>query len=432
MFCKYCGKELPDGSNFCKHCGKKLMDDAETQPAENVTQTPTPAAAQAVSSTPISDTFKNAMQDGKKKKVIIGVIVAAVVVIVAIVGFNIYSSTVPASAVEAGLKQSDTFTKGFVSNDYTNESAYSFSDIKITKSENPSDSYTASSVASMYGGKDIKSIEFEGKMKNDSFESQFSGKGTVVKGSNGWQMIGTPTKTWSTTKPLKAVEKFDLGSSSSSSYSSSSSDTTTSSENFTAELNDNDGVYTCEASQDYKIEYWFGADTAAVKQNFKFNPEKGWEKQGDQEITNQKTEYSLAGKTFECTSTSILGNMTDTLSLTFKNSDKTENPTADYSIAHSTGSSTSEYNKAVNLSGSANGTIKHKFGENSFSIELNDAGQQVTFSGNSSYAKEVAGVGKMNTMYLSVKTNANSYESQYSSTKYSTSGTFVETKKATT
>ena len=24
MFCKYCGKELPDYANFCSQCGKKL------------------------------------------------------------------------------------------------------------------------------------------------------------------------------------------------------------------------------------------------------------------------------------------------------------------------------------------------------------------------------------------------------------------------
>lgn len=429
MICKYCGKELPEGSNFCKHCGKKLVDEVESKAAQDPAQTPAPEAAKVASSMPISDTVKNAMQDKKKKKILIGVVIAAVVVIAAIVGFNVFNSSIPVSAVEDGLKQSDTFTKGFVSDDYTNESTYSFSDIKITKCETVTDNYIASNVASMYGGKELKSVDFEGKMKNDSFESQFSGNATFVKGTNGWQMVESPTKTWSTTKPLKAVDKFDLSSLSSSSYSSSSSGVTTSSENFKAELKENGGVYSCEAYQDYKIEYWFGTDTASVKQNFKFNPEKGWEKQGDQEITNQKTEYYLAGKTFEYTSTSISGETSNTVSLTFKSSENTENQTADYSIVHSTGSSTSKYEKAVNLLGTASGTIKHTFGENSFIIELNDSGQQVTFSGRSSNAKNVEGVGRMNTMYLSVKTNANSYESPYGSTQFTPSGTFVETKK---
>ena len=424
MFCKYCGKESPAGSNFCKHCGKKLVAEPEIRATESVSQDASPAAVQAVSPTPVFDTIKNPVQGKKKKKVIIGVAVAAVIAVAAIVGFNIYNSMIPTSAVENSLKQSDTFTKGFVSNDYTNGSAYSFSDIKITKSESVSGGYSASGATSMYGGRELKAVEFEGKMKNDSFESQFTGTGTYVKGSSGWQIVGSPSKTWSSTKPLKAVEKFDLNSSSSSSYSSSSSDTTISSENFKAELQDNDGVYSCEASQDYKIEYWFGADTASVKQQFKFNPEKGWEKQGDPKITNQKTQYSLAGKTFEYSENSA----SDTISLTFKQTDNSEAPSADYTIAHSTGSSTSEHSKAVNLSGTATGTLKHTFGQSSFTIELNDADQKVTFSGNSSYAKEVAGVGKMNTMSLSVKTDANSYESTYSSTKYSASGSFVENK----
>ena len=37
----------------------------------------------------------------------------------------------------------------------------------------------------------------------------------------------------------------------------------------------------------------------------------------------------------------------------------------------------------VNLSGSANGKITHDFGINSFNVTLEDAGQSVTFSANS-------------------------------------------------
>ena len=30
MFCKYCGKEVPDGSEYCRFCGQSLTSDAET------------------------------------------------------------------------------------------------------------------------------------------------------------------------------------------------------------------------------------------------------------------------------------------------------------------------------------------------------------------------------------------------------------------
>lgn len=30
MFCKYCGKQLPDGANFCSSCGKQLRTAAST------------------------------------------------------------------------------------------------------------------------------------------------------------------------------------------------------------------------------------------------------------------------------------------------------------------------------------------------------------------------------------------------------------------
>ncbi len=427
MICKYCGKELPEGSNFCKHCGKKLVDEVESKAAQDPAQTPAPEAAKVASSTPISDTVKNAMQDKKKKKIIIGVVSAIIVGIAIVICMSIYSDQVPEDLVRTSIKESSSFKGGFVKDDYTNGSNYTLYDVKITGTEKIDNSM----LLAWYGGKEGKNVRFKGTIKNDSFESEFTGEATFVKDSNGWKVAGSASKKSSTTKPLKGVDNFELttSSSSSSSYSSSSSSVTTSSENFKSELKENNGSYTCVASQDCKLQYWFGADTASVKQTFKFNPEKGWEKQGDQEITNQKTEYSLAGKTFEYTSSSILDNASNTLSLTFKNSEKTENPIADYSISHPKGSSASEYEKAVNLSGTANGTINHTFGENSFSIALNDAGQQVTFSGKSSSPKEIDGVGKMNTLFLSVKTNANSYESKYSSSKFSASGTFVETKK---
>ena len=35
MFCKYCGKELRDGSNFCSKCGKQLAGASVEKVLEN-------------------------------------------------------------------------------------------------------------------------------------------------------------------------------------------------------------------------------------------------------------------------------------------------------------------------------------------------------------------------------------------------------------
>lgn len=43
MFCRFCGKELPDGNSFCIHCGKKLTVEKPAAPAEKPKAAPTQA-----------------------------------------------------------------------------------------------------------------------------------------------------------------------------------------------------------------------------------------------------------------------------------------------------------------------------------------------------------------------------------------------------
>ena len=428
MFCKFCGKEIPDGANFCKHCGKQttsqVSQNQESETDNSELKSSGSETAKTESATAVSDNVKNALQDKKKCGIIIAVVAAVVAVFVGVTIFNLINSQIPASAVEDSLKQSETFTKGFVSSNFTNGSDYSFSDIEITKAEDSQDSYLLSNYGKKYGSKEIKYVEFKGKMKNDSFESEFTGTGYYIKTSSGWVCFIGPDKTWSSTKPLKAVESFDLSSQSSLRDLSSVYSTMTT-DNFQAQLNDNNGVYSCEATQDVKLEYWFGSDTATVKQKFKFNPEKGWEKDGESQIESQKTEYNLAGRSFEYTYSS-----TDTITMTFNETDSDEAASADYKIDHSPSASASSNAKAVNLEGTATGNFSHKFGQASFSVELNDSDNEVTFSCDSTYAEVVAGVGGVNGVYFSLKTNSYNYEGGIFSSKYTASGTLRETKKS--
>lgn len=202
MFCPECGQASADNSNFCRHCGKKLTKGKELKGTENVPQTsaPAPAPAQAVSSTPVSD-VKNAIKDGKKKDAIIAFVVTTVIVITSFVCINTFFSTVPKSLVEDNIRESSSFNKGFVSSNYTNDSNYVLSDVEITGSETVDNSLQLA----WYGGKEGKTVYFKGKLKNDSFESEFSGNATFVRDSNGWRTAGSASKTSSTTKPLKGV-----------------------------------------------------------------------------------------------------------------------------------------------------------------------------------------------------------------------------------
>ena len=81
----------------------------------------------------------------------------------------------------------------------------------------------------------------------------------------------------------------------------------------------------------------------------------------------------------------------------------------------------------VDLSGNLTGTIEHEFGKDNFSIELNDAENQVTFTGGESYATISAGDGESNTMSLSTATNTKYFESPFQTSTYRMSmGTYVE------
>lgn len=465
MFCNYCGKELPDGAKFCRFCGEHLAEEdaagagtpnttaaaatsgtpaasapatqaapsaaaSATQAAPAVTGA-APATASANPAPAVAGAATAATPAPKKKmktstKVIIIASISAVVVIAVLCAlYNAGSKYIALeNMVEDSVCKSSSFYNGFVGDDYTNGSSYTLTKFEIT------DHTTVNEPLKLawYGGQEVEKVNFKGKIKNDSFESEFTGEGYFTWDNDGWKQAGAPVKKTSSTKPVKGIDTFDKTTSSSSSSSSSSYTGTKTVDNFKSELAESNGTYYCEASQDYKIEYWFGTDTASVKQQFRFNPEKGWEKQGDQEISNQKTEYSLAGKSFECITETYSAK--DTLTLTFK--DSSETPSADYTIHHPDTSSANRNTRPVDLSGTATGQIKHTFGENKFIIELKDESQQVAFRGNSSSAKEVEGVGKLNTMYLSVTTNANYYESGSYSSKYSTSGTFVETNKPAT
>ena len=90
--------------------------------------------------------------------------------------------------------------------------------------------------------------------------------------------------------------------------------------------------------------------------------------------------------------------MKTTASITFKTC-SSDNLTADHSIAYAPTEKAKKSNYLdASASGEASGKPTHKFGDNSFSVELNDAGNKVTYKINGTTTVSVAGSGTVDAL----------------------------------
>lgn len=81
MFCKYCGKEVKDGSAFCPYCGKTLTKAGQT------VQEPAAPVSPAVQQKPVK-------KKSGGKKTALWIILAAVVICACAVGFFVMKGTI--------------------------------------------------------------------------------------------------------------------------------------------------------------------------------------------------------------------------------------------------------------------------------------------------------------------------------------------------
>lgn len=456
MFCPQCGEKTEEGQKFCGSCGHPIDEAVPT--SENVEETQTKGSANVANPTTtpsskeenasgsassgsakdaknniaqIANKAQGTVKSWSKRKKATAAAIAAGVLVLVIVIFAIASCALDTVSDET-VKNSvwEKVSGGLIKSEYVNDSEYSFDEFKITSRENASaqDVKSLSSLSTAFGGSSVEksiTVNFSGTIRNESFESSFTGHISYYKSGNKWDEVASATiDSGTTTKPLKGVDTMEKASSNSS-YSTSSSSAETKTENFTSELEGSDGSYSCTARQDVATEYWFATEKATVSQKFKFDNSSGWQKNGDASAENMQTSYKLAGKTFKYSNNSnYAGN--EESSFTFQASDDPNNVSASYKIERSPRANTAQ--QSVSLEGTATGKITHTFGKNSFGIELNDQGQGVTISADSSNSVTVAGTGTTNALSTKISTNATGSSDLGLVVKYNVSGTFTETK----
>ncbi len=382
-------------------------EQAEAPETENISEQP-----QAPETTPVTQQPQapaQPVQDdttGKKKGRgrLIGLIVAIVVVVVAIVVilvavFSCSNSNVTDEQIEQDFKDSSVLSDGIMQSSYVEDSAYELLDFEVIEQ-----SVESADMLGLDGNMLV--VSFAGSMENESFETEFDGHVFYVNDEGTWTeylssgfMIDDATTT-----PLKGVDYFD--------FSGTSSDNSTVGE-FSSTLEQSNGEYISVASQDISYDYWFATDTATYTETFVFENDMGWWPSDDAEISNTSTNWTLAGKTFEPLENISLyygGGLLDS-TLSFTDIDSNGTVTADYTISYIPASGDavegdeSDTYYDVTLEGTVSGVAQHDFGWESFSFELNDPENGVTFTCSDGSETMIPGSGTVPTLWVSLVTN---------------------------
>ena len=437
MFCPKCGSKNPENAKFCRSCGTKLTVDEKQEVVKDETPSPasqpasvqkevatsevsktndvaTSTAAQteidkletpkeqpatektAPSKKPAGGGFKEWLAIGKNKRKVAILLCAVAVLFVGVNVYNFFASQVPTSTIEQDLKYK--CKDGFISSDFVNESAYSFTDIHVTSNEKlpkPKGAYYDLSDLgnavnySIEKKLDVYHVKWNGKAKNDAFETDYSAEAYYVYKDSKFSNWGKIIVTWSSTKPLKGVEKFYLDEgkvSAEPGYCES-----TSAENFECDFDASNK--TCTAKQKYIVDYWWGQDTVDLTQSFTFDESEGWKADGDTEIKNFETSYDALTKiSFSACSdfwTGILWGINEDEAkyesvVTF-DKDATGIPIMSYDFVFDATQAKMTYQKVYEFKGRAAGKFKHSLEETGFSFDLAGSSDNAKFQGYSWY-----------------------------------------------
>lgn len=309
---------------------------------------------------------------------------------------------VPEDRVKQEVAASSFAAEGFVGSSYVNESPYELAEFKVEGQQDEE--------VNALGIEKARRVSFSGKLKNDSFESTFTGHAYYVKNDDSWETLSGPSSDTNSTAPLKGVDTMTLASS------NPQYDNVVHS-NFQSTFEEKNGRYTSQATETVAYEFWFADDTATNTQDFVFDPAKGWTPNGDAKASDLATTYKLAGKTFGLAGDEGLGSFTNTpgkCDASFTFADVSEDAvSASYAYDFTPKEDKHIDYLPISFTGTAVGKPSHEFGKDSFSFELNDKENAVTFSCRSKSPETVAGTGTVNAMTVDVSTNS-PYRSDYS------------------
>ena len=424
MKCPVCAIELPDDAKFCSSCGSNVKAASEpssphasasesaaaSRPHASAKATPAqaspkPASTHQTHAPRVSNVAaKPAPKSAHRTPLVIGgVVVIAIVAAIAAGIFLFGGGGVSDDTVRTDVANSSIVSDGFVNSTFTNEESYELADFKV----NDQTDVDGGIVAEVAGFEEAKLVTFEGSIKNSSYESTFSGQAYYGKMGDSWFIVGSPDVTSSSTTPLKGVDSMGAEEDESATYS-----------NFSSTLTQNeDGTWKSDASVDVSYEFWFGTDSAKNTRSFTFDPESGWQPDGEITASDLHTTWNLSGKSFDLQPSSF--SSTDynrSSTITFDSAGDSSNGealSAHYTLS-ATYTGSNQYYRDINLEGDLVAEMTHEFGQPQFEMELNDADNDVTITlrGGSS-TQMVAGSGEVNALDGHLNSNVIYFKSPF-------------------
>lgn len=342
-------------------------------------------------------------KSSKKKRYLIGTACAVVLLLATAAAWLVLGSflglrTVSDQTVETDLQNSSLLAEGVVSPLYTQQSSYRLTSFTVTGREKD----LAEKLG--FSGKACQ-VAFSATIENEAFRTELEGSVHYARKGARWKQASEFQVIAQHTTPLQGVVCFDGAFLSSDAAASEeflsaevpgASSATLKAEGFSSSLEQVDGTWHSEASQKATAAFWFADDEMTWSQLFVFDNDAGWMPQERMQYGGE-TVWKLAGKTFELDveqSSLPASSMGENFaSLSFEGQIA---PSESADKALSEGAATLRYSvdfspkrtedalyrySAVELSGTFDGVLRHTLGQNSFSLEGEDAGEQVRFQG---------------------------------------------------
>lgn len=395
IHCENCGQKLEDDASFCAECGHQVGAEPSAQSAKPTDNTSNAEAKTKANAT--SQKGKTPAPKNKKTAIIAGVCAAAVAII-AVVAFVIMGADpISGDQLKSDVAASDFATKGVVASNYVNDSPYEITELKSNEQQK--------STQNIFGMQfECVTVSFTGTMQNANFKTEFSGQTTYAKDNGKWQVVSDPSVTTSTTTPLKGVDFIE-----SNANVSSNTAVVYSTSDFASTLDGSAGAYTSTATQKVSYDMWFATDIATSSATFAFDDEKGWQMQGNAELTDKTTTWKLSGKTFEMQSSSSSSTLEKNSSSTLKfvDSDK-DTLSAQWTFVFTAPQSSSQYEilTSLDLGGTATGSPVHEFGADSFSVTLADPSNgNASFECTSTTTSPSSGEAVINSLKVNIDTD---------------------------
>lgn len=327
------------------------------------------ATTATASKAPMQQRIQAFYSGEKRQRRIMGTVIIAILAVILIISAATCTNE-QRSLAEQAVRSSDKMTEGFVSADYTSDSAYEITSLTVA-SPKDLDQTSKHWAQALTGMQDVKSITCTGTLENDSFSTDFIADVYVGKNDKGrWELLMGPTFSSSTTTPKKGVEA--LTTSDFDGY--NGGDISVS--DFTSTLSDGtDGTYTCQASGTVVEDCWFGKISTKNQSTFVFKDGTGWTLSDTPVTSTPSVEWNLSGKQLNCTEE---GTYTTTKSHITLGKVSGDTLTASYELTV-TPDSDSNYKK-VSLSGNLKGTLSYNERTHQCEVVLQDVDDKnITF-----------------------------------------------------